>query len=131
MPQTWVANGAPGATRTRPGVGLPVLCSVSQSAASCQYFGMPVKAPGGVSRPVHASDVEAASAASTTIATATRLSASGWANARIHTRRGTLPGNGTRLSRCASPSTIGIRTTGSSLCTLRNGAPAPSRNVCT
>ena len=47
FPHTWVANGAPGATSTRP---LSVLCSSSQSAVSCQYWGMALNAPGGVSR---------------------------------------------------------------------------------
>ncbi len=72
-PQTCVANGAPGTTSTRPSV----LCSSSQSAVSCQYCGIALKAPGGVSRPVQASDVAAASAISTTTPTATRLSCSG------------------------------------------------------
>ena len=72
-----------------------------------------------------------ASAASTTMPTATRLSFSGWAKARIHTGRGTLPGSGILLSRCATPRTSGMRITGSSLWTLRSGAPAASRNTCT
>ena len=63
--------------------------------------------------------------------TATRLSFSGWANDRIHTGRGALPGNGIRLSRWATPRVSGRRITGSSLCTLRNGAPAASRKACT
>ena len=37
----------------------PVLCSSSQSAVSCQYCGIASNAPGGVSRPVQASDVAA------------------------------------------------------------------------
>ena len=77
VPHSWVANGAPGTTSTRPGVGTPVLCSESQSAASCQYRGIALNVPGGVIRPVHASDVPAISAVSTTIPTATRLSRSG------------------------------------------------------
>ena len=125
VPHTWVANGAPGATSTRP----PVLCSSSQAAVSCQYCGIASKAPGGVSRPVQASDVAAANATSTTIPTATRLSRSGWANACTHSRRGALPGNGIRPSRCARPSAIGSRSSGSSLCMLRSGVPPASRNA--
>ena len=64
--------------------GEPELCSSSQSAVSCQYGGIASNAPGGVSRPVHASDVPVASATSTTMPTATRLSFSGWAKARTH-----------------------------------------------
>ena len=85
VPHTWVANGAPGTTSTRPGAGVPVLCSLSQSAASCQYCGIALNVPGGVSRPVHASEVLTISAVRTTTVTATRLSRSGWANARSHT----------------------------------------------
>ena len=77
VPHTWVANGDPGTTSTRPGVGPRALFSVSQSAVSCQYWGIALNVPGGVSRPVHASDVLTASATSTTIPTATRLSCSG------------------------------------------------------
>ena len=43
LPQTWVANGAPGTTSTRPGLAVipgpasgRVFCSVSQSAACRQ-----------------------------------------------------------------------------------------------
>ncbi len=125
LPHTWVANGAPGATRTRP----PSLCSSSQSAVSCQYCGIASNAPGGVSRPVQASEVAAVSATSTTMPTATRLSRSGWANAFIHTSRGALPGNGMRLNRCARPNAIGSRSSGSSLCMFRSGVPAASRNA--
>ena len=78
-------------------------CSSSQSAASCQYCGIAVNVPGGVSRPVHASDVATVSATRTTAPTATRLSRSGCASACSHSRRGTLPGSGIRPSRCARP----------------------------
>ncbi len=75
LPHTWVANGAPGTTSTRPGCrGVPVLFASSQSAVSCQYCGIASNAPGGVSRPVQASDVAAVRAVSTTMPTATRLS---------------------------------------------------------
>ena len=87
-PHVCVANGAPGATSTRPG-GDPVLCSSSQAAVWCQYGGIASNAPGGVSRPVHASELPAASATSTTMPTATRLSFSGCAKACSHSRRGT------------------------------------------
>ena len=128
VPHPCVANGAPGTTSTRP-VGDPALCSSSQSAVWCQYGGIASNAPGGVSRPVHASEVPAANATSTTMPTATRLSFSGWAKACVHSRRGALPGSGMRPSRWARPSTSGSRITGSSLCTLRNGVPAASRNA--
>ncbi len=81
VPHVCVANGAPGATSTRPGGGLPVpdpeLCSLSQSAASCQYCGIAPNVPGGVSRALHASEVLTVSAVSTTTVAATRLSRSG------------------------------------------------------
>ena len=86
-------------------------------------------APGGVSLPVQANDVATSSAVSTTIPAAIRLSFSGCATACTQTSRETLPGSGIRPSRWAMPSTTGIRITGSSLCTLRNGAPAASRNA--
>ncbi len=131
LPQVWVANGAPGATSTRPGVGPPPLWSRSQAAASRQYCGSAVNVPGGVSRPVQASEVETISAVRTTRATAADLWCSGWTNARRHTGAGALPGSGMRPSRWVSPKTTGIRSTDSSLCRLRSGAPAPSRKVCT
>ncbi len=131
VPHTWVANGAPGATSTRPGVEEPVLCWVSQSAVCCQYGGIAVNVPGGVSRPVQASDVLTISAVSTTTAVATRLSRSGCAKAPSHNDFGALPGSGIRPSSCATPSTIGILITEPSLCTLRSGAPPASRNACT
>ncbi len=127
-PHTCVANGAPGATSTLPG-GEPELCSSSQAAVSCQYRGIASNAPGGVSRPVHASDVPVATATSTTIPTATRLSFSGCAKACTHSRRGADPGSGRPPSRWARPSTNGNRISGSSLCTLRSGVPPASRNV--
>ena len=104
--------------------GEPELCSSSQAAVWCQYGGIASNAPGGVSRPVHASEVPVANATSTTMPTATRLSFSGWAKACTHSRRGTLPGSGMRPSRWARPSTNGNRISGSSLCTLRSGVPA-------
>ncbi len=134
VPHAWVANGAPGTTSTRPGGGTPVLsglCSLSQSAASCQYRGIALNVPGGASRPVQASEVLTMSAIRTTTPAATRLSRSGWANARSHTGAGALPGSGIRPSSAAMPSTTGIRITDPSLCTLRTGAPAASRNACT
>ncbi|VAZ70944.1 hypothetical protein LAUMK15_00554 [Mycobacterium persicum] len=131
VPQTWVANGAPGTTSTRPGVGVPVLCALSQSAASCQYRGIAVKVPGGVSRAVQASEVLTAIAVSTTIPTATRLSRSGCATARSHCDLGTLPGSGIRPSNPAMPKTSGSRITGPTLCTLRSGVPPASKNACT
>ena len=49
---------------------------------------------------------------------------------RVHPHaRGALPGNGIRPSRCASPSASGSRSSGSSLCMLRSGVPAASRNA--
>ncbi|CFS34918.1 Uncharacterised protein [Mycobacterium tuberculosis] len=131
VPHTWVANGAPGTTSTRPGVGVAAWCVRSQSAASCQYWGSAPNVPGGATRPVHASEVLTISAVRATTATATRLSRSGCANARSHAGLGALPGSGTRLSSCAKPSTRGSRITGPTLCTLRRGVPAASRNACT
>ena len=153
LPHTCVANGAPGATSTRPagpagldapsppavsdspsppaGSAAAVLCSSSHAAVSCQYCGIASNAPGGVNRLVQASDVAAVSAASTTTPTATRLSFSGCANAARHTGRGALPGNGIRPSRCAKPRASGNRSSGSSLCRLRSGVPSASRNACT
>ncbi len=110
---------------------MPVLCSLSQSAASCQYWGIARNVPGGVSRPVHASEVLTISAVRTTTVTATRLSRSGCAKARSHTGTGALPGSGIRPSSCAIPSTNGILITDPNLCTLRRGAPLASRNACT
>ena len=100
------------------------LCSSSQSAVSCQYWGIAIERPRRCEAPDHASDVAAASATSTTTPTATRLSRSGWAKACIHSARVALPGNGIRPSRCASPNASGSRSSGSSLCMLRNGVPA-------
>ena len=88
--QRLVVAGAPhlGGERRAGGHQHPApesLCSSSQSAVSCQYCGIASNAPGGVSRPVQASEVAAASATSTTRPTAIRLSRSGWANASRHT----------------------------------------------
>ena len=129
VPHSWVANGAPGTTSTRPGVGAPVLWAESQSAVSCQYCGIAVKVPGGVIRPLQASDVAAVSAVKATIPAATRLSRSGWAKAFSHNAFGALPGKGTRPSSWARPNTTGIRISDSSLWTLRSGAPPASRKA--
>ena len=83
----------------------------------------------GSEPPVHASEVAAVTATSTTMPTATRLSRSGWANASRHTARGALPGSGMRPSRCARPNVIGSRSSGSSLWMLRSGVPSASRNA--
>ena len=60
---------------------------------------------GGASRPVQAIDVATASAASTTMPTATLGMGEGPDPAA-------LPGSGIRLSRCAAPRTSGMRMTG-------------------
>ena len=60
--------------RTLPGVGFPVLCSVSQSAAWMPVVRDRAERAGRPGRPVQASEVATRSAVSATMPTATRLS---------------------------------------------------------
>ena len=129
-PRPGCANGAPGTTQLR--VGLVVPGVVLQPLRGL----VPVlRAPPRTRRavracPVHASDVDRVRATSTSLVTATIGSRSGCANARA-------PPRGRHRSRAAAPvpagapdpSTSGSRTSGSSLCTLRSGAPPESRNT--
>ena len=103
--------------------------SDSHAAASGQWSGTCACAPTGASRPSHAGATATDAANTTTIATATDRSRSGCASASATRRRPPPSPAHNCASRCATPSTIGSRSSGSNLCTLRSGAPEPSRNA--
>ena len=107
-------------------------CCVRRASRRCRAStaGSRRRRPGGVSRPVQASDVAAASATRTTMPTATRLSRFGVGErVRSTPRAARCPAAGCGPSRCASPSAIGNRSSGSSLCMFRSGVPSASRNA--
>ena len=125
LPHTWVANGAPGATSTRPPVVVfvePVggVVPVLRDRVERARRGEPAR-PGQRGRRGQRDQHDDADRHP--------LVAFGMGERIRHTARGALPGSGMRPSRCASPSASGSRSSGSSLWMLRSGVPPASRNA--